>query len=337
MGREEVELRALVTGGGGFLGQHIVKKLIDQGVFVRILSRKAYPKLDKLGVESIQGDIRDRALVIESCRGIDVVFHVASKVDHWGLWEDFYDTNVRGTQYVIEACKINGIRRLIYTSSPSVVFDHQDLLEVDESHPYSSKFDSYYAATKCEAEQLIIAANGNNNLKTVALRPHLIWGPGDTHLIPEVIQNAKKGRLVKVGGKQNIVDFTYVENVADAHLLACDKLLTNPDVAGEVYFISQEEPVYLWDFINVLLKRLGIPQVNRRISTKLAYSIARVYEIIYRKLPLKGKPRVTRFLVGQLACSHYFDISKAKNDLNYSPQISTKEGLERLLASIQQS
>ena len=335
MGREEVEMRALVTGGGGFLGQYIVKKLIGRGAFVRILSRKNYPELDKLGVESIQGDIRDRATVIESCRDIDVVFHVASKVEHWGLWEDFFDTNVRGTQYVIEGCKINGIKRLIYTSSPSVVFNHQDLLDVDESHPYSSNFDSYYAATKCEAEQMVIASNGNNNLKTVALRPHLIWGPGDTHLIPEIIQKAKKGQLVKVGNKRNIVDFTYVENVADAHLQACDKLLTNPVVAGAVYFISQEEPIHLWDFINILLKRLDIPQVNRRISTTIAYSIARVYEIVYRKLPLKGKPRVTRFLVGQLACSHYFNISKAKHELDYSPKVSTADGLDRLLASIQ--
>ena len=337
MGQQEDQMIALVTGGGGFLGRSIVKKLIDRGDFVRILSRKTYPELDELGVESIQGDIRDRDFVLNACQGVDVVFHVASKVEHWGKWQDFFDTNVKGTEHVIDGCKIHGVRRLVYTSSPSVIFEHEDLCNVDENYPYAKKFDSYYAATKCKAEQLVIASNGIENLKTVALRPHLIWGPGDTHLIPGIIENAKKGRLVRVGRKQNVVDFTYVENAADAHLKACDKLQTNPVVAGQVYFISQDEPVQLWEFVNTLLEKLSIPKVNRRIPTKMAYSLARMYELIYQVLPLQGNPRLTRFLAGQLTYSHYFNISKAKRDLSYSPQVSTLEGLEKLLDSIQKN
>lgn len=337
MGREEDQMNALVTGGGGFLGQYIVKKLIGRGDFVRILARGSYRELSELNVEVIQGDIRDREVVIASCQNIDVVFHLASKIGHWGKWKDFFDTNVNGTKNVLEGCKNHSVTRLIYTSSPSVVFHHQDLCDVDESYPYPNKFDSYYAATKCQAEQLVIASNGIGNLETVSLRPHLIWGPGDTHLIPGIIENARKGRLMMVGSKQNIVDFTYVENAADAHLQACDQLLMNPGVAGQVYFISQDEPVYMWKFLNNLLERLSIPKVNRRISTKLAYAFAGISEIVYRKLPIKGEPRLTRFLAGQLSCSHYFDISKAKQDLEYSPQVSTEDGIEKWLEDIQKN
>ncbi len=326
-------MKALVIGGGGFLGRYIVERLLARGDFVRVLSRRSYPDLGV--VESIQGDIRDPKVVIDSCQNIDAVFHVAAKVGHWGKWQDFYNTNVKGTENVLEACELHGVARLIYTSSASVVFDQSDLSSVDESYPYPRKYDSHYTATKAKAEQQVIAANGGDKLKTVALRPHLIWGPRDTHLVPGIVDNARKGRLAMIGNRPNMVDFTYVENVADAHLQACDQLLKNPDVAGQVYFITQDEPIHLWEFVNNLLEGFDIPPVNRRVSTKVAYALAGISELIYRKLPLKGKPRLTRFLAGQLACSHYFDISKAKRDLGYFPKVSKEEGMKRLLDYVQ--
>ncbi len=335
MGSDQDQIRALVIGGGGFLGRYIVKRLLAKGDFVRVLSRRSYPDLGVM--ESVHGDIRDPEVVMDSCRDIDVVFHMAAKIGHWGKWRDFYDTNVKGTENVIKACDFHGVGRLIYTSSASVIFDHSDLSSVDESYPYPSKYDSHYAATKAKAEQLVIVANEGDHLRTVALRPHLIWGPGDTHLIPGIVDSARKGRLAMIGNKRNMVDFTYVENVADAHLLACDQLLKSPDVAGQVYFITQDEPIHLWEFVNDLLEGFDLPPVNRRVSTKMAYALAGISEVIYRKLSLKGEPRLTRFLAGQLACSHHFDISKAKRDLGYFPKVSMKEGMKRLLDYVQKN
>jgi len=328
-------MKALVTGGGGFLGRYIVERLVARGDFVRVLGRNPYPELVKLGVETIRADIQDREAVIKACRNMDIVFHVASMVVHWGKWKDFYNINVGGTKHVLEGCEIHGIPRLIYTSSPSVVFDQTDLCNVDETYPYPRRYNSYYAATKSEAEKLVIASNGKNELLTVVLRPHLIWGPRDNHLIPSLLQNAKKGRLMIVGNKKSIVDFTYVENVAYAHLLAGDRLLENSTVTGQVYFISQDDPVYTWDFVNNLLERLNIPQVKRRVSYGTARFVGGISEMMYRSFPLNGEPRITRFLAAQLAYSHYFNISKAKHDLGYQPLISTSEGLERLIDYLQ--
>ncbi len=325
-------MKALVTGGGGFLGRYIVEKLIARGDSVRVLGRSNYPELDKLGAETVRADLRNADAVSRACAKIDTVFHVAALPAVWGKWRDFYGINVEGTKNVLAGCKARGVPRLVYTGTPSVVFDRSDLCNIDESYPYPKSYNCYYPETKAIAERIVIAANAKDGLVTTSLRPHLVWGPRDNHLIPKVLQRARARQLFIVGDGSNKVDITYVENAADAHLQAADHLREGSPVAGQAYFISQGEPVVLWDFINRLLERLGIPKVTKAISYDSAKSIGAVLETIHTLLCLRREPRMTRFLAAQLARSHYFDISKAKRDFGYSPRIGTAEGMERLVA-----
>jgi len=331
MAREIEPMKALVTGGGGFLGRYIVEELLARGDSVRVLGRSRYPALERRGVETVQADIREEAAVVKALEAIDVVFHVAALPDLWGKWEDLYSINVNGTRNVLHACRIQGVSRLVYTSTPSVVFDQTDLCAVDEAYPYPDRYICHYPATKAIAERLVLKAHTKGDLLTVALRPHLVWGPGDRHLIPRVVERAKARQLYIVGDGSNRVDITYVENAAAAHILAADHLKPGSPVAGQAYFVSQGEPVVLWDFINQLLEKLEIPKITKAVSYRAAWAIGAILELLYGVLPLRGEPRMTRFLAAQLARSHYFDITKARRDLGYSPRVSTAEGLERLV------
>jgi nucleoside-diphosphate-sugar epimerase len=262
---------------------------------------------------------------------MDAVFHVAARAGYWGSWRSYYGPNVVGTQNVLAGCRKAGVRKLIYTSTPSVVSAPGSLEHADESVPYPARYDCAYPATKAQAERLILEANGTGGLLTTSLRPHLIYGPGDPHLFPRIIDRARRGILVQVGDGMNRVDVTYVENAADAHLLAADRLGRGSPVNGRAFFISQGAPVALWPWINLILGRLGIPGVHRKISHGFARTVGAAMEMAYTVLPLRGEPRMTRFLADQLATSHYFDISRARRDLGYEPRIGTEEGLERTL------
>jgi nucleoside-diphosphate-sugar epimerase len=331
---EKGPVRALVTGGGGFLGRYIVEKLLQRGDQVRILARGHYPDLERAGVEGVQADIRDASRVAEACAGIDVVFHVAALPAIWGKWEDFYGINFEGTKNVVAGSVAHGVGRLVYTSTPSVVFDGSNLCGINETYPYPQRYSCHYPATKAMAERYVIATNGKQGLLTTALRPHLVWGPGDRHLIPRVLNRARAGRLFIVGDGSNKVDITYVENAAEAHLQAMDHLQPGSPVAGQVYFISQGEPVALWDFINQILERLGIPRVTRRIPCGIARVFGGGLEVLYNMLRLSTEPPMTRFLATHLARSHFFDISKAIQHFGYRPRITTIEGLERLVSPL---
>lgn len=326
-------MKALVTGGGGFLGRYIVEKLIARGDSVRAMARNRYPELEAAGAEMIQADIQDRDAVYRACIGVDCVFHVAALPLLWGPWEAFYGTNVVGTRNVIDACRARGVERLVYTSTPSVVFAGGDLEHADETLPYPEHHGASYPATKAMAERAVVAANGGD-LLTASLRPHLVWGPRDNHLIPRIVKRARAGQIVIVGDGRNKVDITYVENAADAHLLAADRLEPGSPVAGQCYFISQGEPVVLWDFLNQLLARLGLPPITRRLPYPVARALGAVLETTHRVLKRTGEPRMTRFLAAQLAHSHWFDIGKARRELGYEPRVSTAEGLDRLVRSL---
>lgn len=319
--------KVLVTGGGGFLGGAIVKRLVEQGEQVSSFSRANYSELDALGVDQIRGDLGDKDAVDHACRGMDIVFHVAAKPGVWGRYEDFYQTNTTGTRNVIDACRHHGISRLIYTSSPSVVFNGSDMQGVDESVPYPSRFHAYYPKTKALAEQLVRAAT-SESLRTITLRPHLIWGPGDNHLVPRIISRANQ--LMRVGDSKNLVDTVYIDNAADAHILAASQLERNPALSGNVYFISQDDPIPLWDMVDAILNAGGHPPLNRTISRKAAWVAGLIFEIVYTVLRIKSEPRMTRFVAEELATSHWFDISAAKRDLGYLPAVSTEQGLELL-------
>ena len=322
-------MKALVTGGGGFLGHAIVRGLLKRGVSVRSFSRHSHTALDALGVEQLRGDLVDPAAISSAVQGCEVVFHVAAKPGIWGDYEDYHRPNVTGTQNVIAACRGHGVRRLVHTSSPSVVFDGRDMEGVDESAPYPARFEAHYPRTKALAEQLVRAAN-DPQFATVSLRPHLIWGPGDNHLLPRLIARARAGQLGRIGSRPNLVDTVYVDNAADAHLLAADRLSPGSPIAGKVYFISQGDPVPMWEMVNRLLHAAGAPSVTRAIPTWLAMALAWGFETAHRVTSNPREPRLTRFVVHELSTAHWFDISAARRDLGFSPAISIAEGLELL-------
>lgn len=328
-------MKCLVTGGGGFLGRAIVEQVLARGDMVRSFGRGEYPELAALGVEVIRGDIRDRVAVQAVCAGMDCVFHVAAIAGIGGPWARFYEANVVGTENVIAACHAQGVSRLVYTSSPSVTFAGRDQCGVTEAEAmpdleWLERNNCHYSRSKAIAEAVVLAAN-DGGIATCALRPHLIWGPRDQHLIPRLITRAKSGRLRRVGDGTNEVDIIYVENAAAAHLQAADALAQdNSPVNGSTYFLSQGAPVNCWQWIDEILGLAGLPPVKKTISFRAAYGIGRVCEAVYAAVRTEREPPMSRFLAWQLASSHWFDISAARRDFGYEPRISTAEGMQRL-------
>jgi Nucleoside-diphosphate-sugar epimerases len=320
-------MNILITGGGGFLGRNLAAALLPKGHKVWNFSRKNHPQLQTMGVDTICGDLQDEAGVSAAFKGMEVVFHVASRVGIWGDYNDFYQTNVIGTENVIKGCRTHGIKKLLYTSTPSVVFDWGDLCGADETTPYSKSFHGHYAKTKAMAEQMILQAS-DDKLSTVALRPHLIIGPDDPHLIPRLVNAAKQGKLKIVGTGKNLVDVTYIQNAVDAHILAFEKLSPQSRLAGQAYFIGQERPVVLWDFINEILVRYNLPKITQKVPASAAFYIGLLFESWYKFFRINGEPPMTRFVSLQFSRSHYFSHQKAKNDFGYEPKISIEQALD---------
>jgi len=324
--------RILVTGGGGFLGLEIVRQLCAVGYEVRTFSRQSYAGLAALNVEQHRGDIADAIAVAAAVAGMDAVIHAAAKPGISGAYTDYYRANVLGCAAVINACRQHGVSKLVYTSSPSVAYAGLDQNGVDESTPYPRRYLAHYAKTKALGEQLVMAAN-SPQLQTVALRPHLVWGPGDQHLMPRLLERARSGRLRLLGNGMNLVDAVYIDNAAAAHLLALAALVPGSRAAGNAYYISNDEPWPLKDVINGLLATAGLPPVTKRVSPRLGYGLAAVVEGVHTLFQLKGEPPLTRFAARQLATSHWYNITAAKRDINYTPHISMHEGMARLARS----
>ncbi len=322
-------MKALVTGGGGFLGSVICRMLRERGEQVCSFSRGSHPGLTALGVEQFRGDLADKTAVIAAADGCDIIFHVAAKAGIWGRYDDFYNANVVGTENVIAACHTVGIARLIHTSSPSVVFDGRDIDGGDESLPYPARFEAHYPQTKALAEQRVLAA-ASAELATVALRPHLIWGPGDNHLVPRIVAKGRSGKLRRIGRRPCLVDTVYVDNAAQAHLQAADRLSAGSPLSGKAYFISNGEPLPLWEMVNRILAAADLPPVTRTISPGAAYAAGCLCEGLWGWLRLAGEPPMTRFVAHELATAHWFSLEAARRDLGYHPEISIEQGLLRL-------
>lgn len=326
-------MKALVTGGGGFVGGAVARRLLAEGLQVRSLARGRYERLERLGVECLQGDLADPAAAARACDGCDAVFHTAGKVGLWGRYEEFYAANVRGTRNLLDACRGDRARRFIFTGSPSVVFDGRDVEGWDESAPYPARFDSFYSRTKAAAEDMVLTANGPE-LATISLRPHLVWGPGDRHIAPRLIAQARAGKLRRIAGINKKVDTTYIDDAVEAHWLAFKRLESGAAAGGKAYFISQGDPRPLWDIIDGILAAAGLPPATGSIPLPAAKAAAAAFEGVYRLFSLEREPRLTRFLVTQLTTAHWFDIGAARRDLGYRPKVSIEEGLARLKSAL---
>lgn len=327
-------MRALVTGANGFLGSYLVRHLLQQNYEVTAMTRRRDEGLASLDVEMAHGDVRDFDSVLSACTGQDIVFHTAGISGIWGPWKKYYTTNTVGTRNVVDACVQSSVRRLIYTSSPSVTFNGQHQTNIDESAPYPKKWLCHYPHSKALAEQNVLNANDEFDLLTCALRPHLIWGPGDRHLIPRLIDRARKKQLRRVGDGANLIDTIYVENAAEAHVQAAEALVDDSPLCGNAYFISQDDPVNCWEWINEILQMAGVPRVRQSISFRWAYRLGYALESIHELMNKDSEPRMTRFLAAQLAKNHYFDISRAKRDFGYSPRVGNAAGMLRMQESL---
>ena len=323
-----------ITGASGFIGGRIALRLLGEGRPVRVLSRRPLPELENSGAQVLLGDLDNIEALRRGCEGAATVFHVAGRVGVWGPADDFFRVNVEGTDNVIVTCRSAGVRRLVYTSSPSVVYNGGDLAGVNESAPLCTSAPCAYPTSKAAAERLVQAAH-SDELATVSLRPHLVWGPGDKNVVPRVLSLARKGRLKIIGSGRNRVDVTHIGNVVDAHLLAATA--PSDSVGGKAYFITNGEPVVLWDWINQLLRGVGIPQIQKHVSLNTAYAAGAVMETLWRVLPLKGEPPITRFVAKEMATDHWFDISAARRDLGYDPRVSMATGTAELIEHLRRS
>lgn len=320
----------LVTGGNGFVGRYIVEQLIARGDSVRVVGRGDYPELAALGAGCYKVDLtapEANTALARAMAGVEVVFHVAAKAGALGgSFADYYTANVTATQRVVRAAEKAGVPKLVYTSTPSVAIGEGDIAGADESAPYPERYLHHYPATKSIAERYVLARTA---IATVAIRPHLVWGPRDPHFMPRFLARARAGRLVRIGDGSNMVDVTYVENAAEAHLLAADALGEGSRLRGRAYFIGQERPVNLWQFVDELLTRAGAKPIRGSIPTPVAMAAATALETTYGALRLGGEPFLNRFLVSQMTRSHWFDHGAARRDFGYGPRLTIDEGLAR--------
>ena len=320
MGQENKELRILVTGGQGFLGGALVRALLDQGYKqVATTVRRPAPELESLPLEVVKADLCDRERCFETVQNRDLIFHTAAKAGVWGAMEDYQGINVEATRNLLAAASAHGVKHFVHTSSPSVTFQGESELLKDEKAPYGRKPLNAYCATKIQAERLVLEASEPEGLRTLALRPHLIYGPGDPHLLPRVFRVAKAGRLMRVGDGDNLVDVTHIDDCVQAHLCALERL-EEPSVWGEAYFITSGQPVRLWSWLAHLLHWKGIRPIKRSIGLRAAVALGKGLESLFRVLGKKEEPPLTHFSALQLGCSHTYDISKARERLCYEPK-----------------
>lgn len=319
-----------VTGATGFLGRAIVRELHRRGKKVRALVRRLDPELNSLEIEQVVGDITDPVPVSQLVAGAHCVFHTAAIAGIWGPWQAYFGINTAGTENVIEQCQLQHVAKLVFTSSPSVTFTGADQILVNESAPYAATWLCHYPHSKALAEQLVLAAHRKDNLATCALRPHLIWGPGDRHLIPRLLARAQAKRLMRIGDGRNLIDIVHIDNAVHSHLQAAESLTVDSPQGGKAYFISQGLPVNCWEWISEILAYHQLALPKRGIPFSVAWYLGHVLERVHETFKLSAEPRMTRFLAAQLARSHYFDISAAKRDFGYSPIKSTEEGMREL-------
>lgn len=320
-------MRILITGGTGFLGRHSAMLLHRQGHQVAMLGRdfREVQPLVALGLETVQCDLRESAAVAAACRGRDAVVHAGALSAPWGRLADFRAINVGGTAAVLAGCAQHRVERLVYISSPAVVFTGRDHIGTTEDAPYPRHFSSAYARTKAHAEALVLVAHG---VPSVTLRPKAIFGPGDRALLPRLVAAARAGRLPQVGAGRNLIDITYVENVAHAIALA----LESHAAIGKVYHITNDEHVPLWPLIRDVLRQLGINDHLRAVPLPVVLALAGAMEA--RAVLTGREPLLTRYTAAILGRTQTYDIAAARRDLGYQPLVSVAAGIALTLESL---
>ncbi|KAJ7514204.1 hypothetical protein O6H91_23G032900 [Diphasiastrum complanatum] len=342
----------LVTGGRGFAARQLVQKLVQsERWIVRIMDLAPTVRLSDeellspLGnalldgqAEYVSADLRNKEQVFEACKGVTVVFHMAAPDTSNNNFKLHYDVTVTGTRNIIDACVHHKVRKLIYTSSPSVVFDGlHGIYNADESVPYPDKHNDFYSETKAQAEVLVLKANGKGGLLTCAIRPSGIFGPGDRLLLPSLVNAAKSGKLkFIIGDGENLFDFTYVENVAHAHICAEQALNhgakeDESNASGKAYFITNREPIKFWDFTGEIVERLGYKRPTVHLPVTVVMPLAYLAEWVFKQLAPLGVP-ITQFTpsrVRYITCWRSFNCARAEKYLNYTPPISLEEGINR--------
>ncbi len=333
MGGKENSIKVLVTGGGGFLGMAIVKRLLENGYSVSSFSRSEYPEFQALGVQAFRGDLADRDSVSSAVENQDIVIHSGALAGFWGPAKNFYHSNVLGTQNIVDACLEFKVKKLLYISSASVVFSGKDIENGGPDIPYPKKHQNHYSRTKRLGEKLVLEAN-NEALKTISLRPHIILGPGDKHILPRLIDRAKSGKLRIIGNGRNFIDIVYIDNLVDACMCTLEAMDNSSECLGKSYFITNGQPVLLWDFINELLSGINQTRITKKIPAPVALVIAKTLTGITRILIPAKEPVLTPYLVKELSQNHWFNIEYSKRDLGYDPKVSNKETLEKLIQGL---
>jgi nucleoside-diphosphate-sugar epimerase len=330
-------MKALVTGGGGLVGRPLVRMLLEAGHDVRILGRNRYPALEALGAAGTVGDVRDPAAVRTAMADVDTVFHLAARLGTWGDLDVFMAVNRDATAGLIAEARRSGVSRFIHASTPSVVGYAHDLENGRNDLPYAARHLSPYAASKAAGEALVLAANGPE-MATLALRPHVVFGPGDRLTVRKLIEGSRAGKLRVIGDGHSRVDVTYSENAAWAFMDAAQALRDwRSPCAGKAYFIGNGEPVEIWPFMNSILTESGLPPIKGRIPFPAAYGLGALLELLWRPLRLEGEPPVTRFMACALARSHWYDPGPAANDLGYVPRIPLEQARQAVVAWIRET
>jgi nucleoside-diphosphate-sugar epimerase len=322
-------MKTLITGATGFLGGALARRLHGLGWDVTALGRnpRVLAALEAEGIRTIQADLADETAILSACKHQDIIFHSGALSTPWGRDEDFYSANVLGTRNIVRGCQDANVQRLVHVSTPSIYFRYEPRLNVKESDPLPAKPVNEYARTKLLAEAEVDRAHADG-LAVVTIRPRAIFGPGDTTILPRLIQRLASGRLPVIGDGKNIADLSYVENVVDALLLCAE---SPKSTLGQKYNITNGEPVILWDMIRKVAETLGTPPPRGRIPYRIADTAAGLLEALYRLHPSQPEPPLTRYTVGVIANSATLDISAARRDLGYNPRIPVEEGFEKFI------
>ncbi len=317
---------AFVTGGSGFIGGRLIERLVADGWRVRALARSdasAGVVADR-GAEAVRGDLADVAAMADGAHGCDVAFHAAAHLGDWGRPEDFERGNVQGSANVVEACRRAGVRRMVHVGTEAAVLAGQPLVNADETVPLRPDSKALYSSSKARAEALVLAANGDG-LETVVVRPRFVWGRGDTTLLPRMVEMAQSGRFAWIGGGRHSTSITHVDNVVEGLVLAGDGA-----VPGHAYFVTDGEPVVFRDFITELLATQGVKAPTRSVPAPIARAVAATGERLWRTLPLRGEPPLTRFVVWVSSLDTTLDDSRARREFGYAPVITHEQGLAEL-------